>query len=905
MPDLVSSVQIVASDETSTAYAAATANAQAHTDAVQGNATALAGMSDTAKAGAESVNGLADAHKQAAESAEKFGEGIKNFIEHPLESAGSAVKGIISELGPMGIAAVGAAGGVALLSKEVYDLVNEEGQAARQTQNFATTLGVSFEEAKKLGEMAKIVDVNIGGLSRAAFKLAEALQNPTGKEGEELKKLGVTATEAGPALLQVLEKLSEITNATDRMAAARAILGRAAVSMAPLIEDYGKLSAAVEELGGHLSGEETKGLLETREHINELGIAWDHLKEQTAAKLSPTVEIIVTAIRQMVTGNIDDITGMEAELEQRQHDAAKKAADKTMSEGLAQVAAGSAAIHTGIFAGLKSASEDWVGTYSKSLPGLKADLEHLEKQHKDLAVSLQKKPTAEAPFDAKGAADYAAQTKKIADLQQQIKAAEKSESGAGVSERNAAAEKMIEQDKARALQRVKLAEDTAKWMRATNQITEDQETAELVTAQNRRFQIEKDAAEKINALKASTARAEHKPVEPGTDITLLAAQNEEKILAINAKGAAEDKKDREKAFEDQQKISLELFNLDQKREEDQRKVWYGYYEDMIKEEQKQFQASEIRASAGVAAAKSDADMQRLLVNAAYDAGNISLAERVKRLKEVEEAEYRVALMAAYQEAGAAVGDPVKTAQAEKKIQEITAAHNMAMEKINIDGAKKSEKPWDQYFQSLESNFNRSINSMITGQEKFRKAAQSLWQGLVTDSAQALEKMIEKQVIMEAKKLLAHTAAKEGEVAVDATAATESGAISGMSMIKEIAHAAAKAAANTWAAISSIPVVGPFLAPAAAAAALYGVYRLATMEEGGLSPQTQLTMIHAGESTYTQNQTTRIEKALGGNTTSNSSVNNHYHGYPGESPHSVTQNASAWKRAQRDGRLRLA
>ena len=905
MADLVSSVHIIATDETSTAYAAATANAQAHTDAVQGNATALAGMSDTAKAGAESVNGLADAHKQAAESAEKFGEGIKNFIEHPLESAGSAVKGIISELGPMGIAAVGAAGGVALLSKEVYDLVNEEGQAARQTQNFATTLGVSFEEAKKLGEMAKIVDVNIGGLSRAAFKLAEALQNPTGKEGEELKKLGVTATEAGPALLQVLEKLSEITNATDRMAAARAILGRAAVSMAPLIEDYGKLSAAVEELGGHLSGEETKGLLETREHINELGIAWDHLKEQTAAKLSPTVEIIVTAIRQMVTGNIDDITGMEAELEQRQHDAAKKAADKTMSEGLAQVAAGSAAIHTGIFAGLKSASEDWVGTYSKSLPGLKADLEHLEKQHKDLAVSLQKKPTAEAPFDAKGAADYAAQTKKIADLQQQIKAAEKSESGAGVSERNAAAEKMIEQDKARALQRVKLAEDTAKWMRATNQITEDQETAELVTAQNRRFQIEKDAAEKINALKASTARAEHKPAEPGTDITLLAAQNEEKVLAIKAKGAAEDKKDREKAFEDQQKISLELFNLDEKREEEQRKIWFGYYEDMIKAEAKQFQAAEVNASARVAAAKSEADMQRLQINAAYDAGNISLAERVKRLKEVEEAEYRVALMAAYQEAGAAVGDPVKTAQAEKKIQEITAAHNMIMEKNNIDGAKKSEKPWDQYINSLESNFNRALNGLISGHMKTRQVIQQFWQGMVMDSAQALERMIEKQVLMEAKKLLVHTAAKEGEVAVDATAAAQSTTISAMSMMKQLAHFAATAAAGAYSAIAGIPYVGPVLAPIAAAAALAGVYKLATMEEGGLSPRTQLTMIHAGESTYTQNQTTRIEKALGGNTTSSSSVNNHYHGYPGESPHSVTRNTAAWQRAHRDGRLRFA
>jgi hypothetical protein len=38
---------------------------------------------------------------------------------------------------------------------------------------------------------------------------------------------------------------------------------------------------------------------------------------------------------------------------------------------------------------------------------------------------------------------------------------------------------------------------------------------------------------------------------------------------------------------------------------------------------------------------------------------------------------------------------------------------------------------------------------------------------------------------------------------------------------------------------------------------------------------------------------------GGGTTNN------YHGYPGESPHSISQNTAAWHRAIRDGRLRFA
>jgi ABC-type transporter Mla maintaining outer membrane lipid asymmetry permease subunit MlaE len=395
-----------------------------------------------------------------------------------------------------------------------------------------------------------------------------------------------------------------------------------------------------------------------------------------------------------------------------------------------------------------------------------------------------------------------------------------------------------------------------------HKITINQETAALTAAETKQYTAKKESLE--NQLRVAGEHSEKNKAaitKLNADLELLEVTHKNKLNEIDAEGAKKQEEQVEHIFT-------------------------------------------ISSEARVAAAKSEADMQRMVINAAYDAGNISLAERVKRLKEVEEAEYRVALMSVYQEAGAAVGDPVKTAQAEKKIQEITAAHNMAMEKINIDGAKKSEKPWDQYINSLESNFNRALNGLISGHMKTRQVIQQFWQGMVMDSAQALERMIEKQVLMEAKKLLVHTAAKEGEVAVDATAAAQSTTISAMSMMKQLAHFAATAAAGAYSAIAGIPYVGPVLAPIAAAAALAGVYKLATMEEGGLSPRTQLTMIHAGESVYTEKQTTRIEKAMSGNT-SNSNVNNHYHGYPGESPNSVTRNTAAWQRAHRDGRLRFA
>lgn len=85
---------------------------------------------------------------------------------------------------------------------------------------------------------------------------------------------------------------------------------------------------------------------------------------------------------------------------------------------------------------------------------------------------------------------------------------------------------------------------------------------------------------------------------------------------------------------------------------------------------------------------------------------------------------------------------------------------------------------------------------------------------------------------------------------------------------QIMDAAAVALANAMAATAMIPIVGPMLAPAAGEA-MYGMVLaqslprlLGTMDMGGLVRNDKLSMVHAGESWYTENQTKRIETALG-------------------------------------------
>jgi hypothetical protein len=518
------------------------------------SAESIAAMAEAMKGAQEKVEGAAKGTVEAATGFEGFAGKIEEFIKHPLDSAGAAARGFITDLGPIGVGAMGAAAGIAELGKQAFDLVNEEGMAVRQTQNFANMLGLGYEQTKKLGEMARLVDTDIGGLARASFRLAEALEDPTGagkKQADALKDLGISADNSGDALLKVLQKLSEIPDKTKRIEEAHILLGRASFQLQPLIENYDSLGATIESLGGVLDDTAVKGLLDARQKVNELGIEWEHLKEAMAAKVAAPVEVIVTAIKQVLAGDIADISGMEAEAAAKIRKENKEAKEKEATDGLKAAKEAGAALHTGNqtagaasgsqwglpgiqvsmagggksqFSELKSGQQVFADSYHKSLAGLKTDLEELEAAHKKLGAQLLADPTKEKPFDPAAGDKYLQQEKDIATAKEKLKAAEKVESGAGVAERNAMAAKQIEDQKKLALEGITIYEAAAKEKLQAGVITQAQETAALLSASKARWEIEVDEAHKKDALAVSTAKAEHKPAPVGTNYDLLGAE---------------------------------------------------------------------------------------------------------------------------------------------------------------------------------------------------------------------------------------------------------------------------------------------------------------------------------------------------------------------------------------------
>ena len=854
--------------------------------------TAVAASEDLRKTvdiSAESIKALAQAMKgtqhdteETASGWEGFAERVKGFIQNPLEAAGDAAKEMLVKMGPIGGAVAATAGVMALMGKEAFDLVNEEGLAARQTQNFASMLGLGYEQTKKLGEMASLVDADIGGLARASFRLAEALEDPTGagkEQADALRKLGINATDAGDALLQVLQKLSEIPNKTERINEAHVLLGRASFQLQPLIENYQKLSDTIEALGGQLSETAVKGLLDAREKVNELSIAWGHLKEAMASKVSGVVKIIVETAATIVAGNPDQtqspiesqIAALKAAIEDEKHrtmGSDDKFAAGTYGANLKsqlaileqqQKAQQDSKEHDKIIAdGYAASAARWREAHAKTLAGMKDALEAADKQIKDSSAKLG---SAIAPDQrAKETANLAKATADSGRLKSEIKAAEKADAGQSP-------EKKAEEEKRVGLLRVQVVEDTAKRKLALGLSTAAEEASQVRAAEATRYGVEMTAARKL-----------------GNDLEAVKLEHQRRMAEIDAKEQDAWLKARKERTElDEQQARIQAQVADQS-------AFGGKGLEAFQKLQKQIAEAQTRDAEQVAAIEEKAEISHAsklyeyktqLLDSEVARHRMSVEQKIADLKKLQEAEYATQMTAAVGEYNAAVsehgGNSPQAASAQAKIQEIADSNTIAMAKLNADAKKEMvtyQTTVTAALNTVTGAFDHAFENWTKGHKKFAASASESFRGMADTAISNIERMMAQMLVQFAlSKALGQ---------------------------KSVMSKAYQSAANTWATVTDSGIGGifnPIIAGAEAAGVFAAVAALGTFEFGGVVPSTGLKLVHEGERVLTQRDNQSFERAMGGG----GGVQNHFHQAPGTSPNDVTAATQMFVRAMRDGR----
>jgi hypothetical protein len=254
---------------------------------------------------------------------------------------------------------------------------------------------------------------------------------------------------------------------------------------------------------------------------------------------------------------------------------------------------------------------------------------------------------------------------------------------------------------------------------------------------------------------------------------------------------------------------------------------------------------------------------------------------------------------------------------------LRAQTDQKIQKDTDTAADAVRAKWQSILNPMVTSFGNAMSGIISHTQTLRQAWQRIGQDMLSAAMGWAEKQVVIWVMGESRKTAATAAGAAIRTTTEAGAATATTGISALAAIKQIAHSAAVAAARVYASIAQIPVVGPFLAPAMAAAALYGVIKLGQSvfsAEGGMGEVQQDNapfLLHRKEMVLPASIATPLRSMLQGGGAANLNASNaandgrggdnhfHFHDHTGTmTPSKIMENrsaiAKAVKQAHREG-----
>ncbi|HET9183250.1 MAG TPA: hypothetical protein VFP59_14025 [Candidatus Angelobacter sp.] len=171
-----------------------------------------------------------------------------------------------------------------------------------------------------------------------------------------------------------------------------------------------------------------------------------------------------------------------------------------------------------------------------------------------------------------------------------------------------------------------------------------------------------------------------------------------------------------------------------------------------------------------------------------------------------------------------------------QIIQATEQFHKKLQAQEAEAQQQRAKLWDQTFKGISGTFTTFINGIVSGHQTLSQAWVKMVDGMVTKFIDGLEKQL---MSFAEHKLMELTINAETEAAKDQA--------SQAAHAKEDERTAYSAAKAAWESVVHTPLIGPILAPIAAASTFAAVSAFGSAEGGQyLVPAEQLTMLHRNE-----------------------------------------------------------
>ncbi len=208
---------------------------------------------------------------------------------------------------------------IVAIEKALIEMTLAQAEAARETENMAQVMGMTTTEYQEWDYILKTVGYSAeqaqGDLSMLAERAMDAAEG-VGEGAELFNKLGINVEKSRGILksqselfTEVVDKLSKMTDETERNAIASALLNTTGERLVPILNatsgEMETMRQRAHDLGVVLAEEDVTALSDLSKTAGEFQAAGEGLQKMIAGKMSPALENLLEKGTDVVVGLTD------------------------------------------------------------------------------------------------------------------------------------------------------------------------------------------------------------------------------------------------------------------------------------------------------------------------------------------------------------------------------------------------------------------------------------------------------------------------------------------------------------------------------------------------------------------------------------------------------------------------